>query len=187
MRKYARLGLQGRDVIERMHRAGHGQMEIAVAIGVHQSTVSRELRRRPGPYRAKASDRHAQELASRPTRVPILDSCPALRNHVRGFMRQRYSIAQALRLTAKKYPDLPTISPQAAYDWLYAGDRPQRVELRKLMVRPRTRRQPRAKIDCGRGRIAGMTPISARPAVADDRTEFGHWESQCRCQAVIGS
>lgn len=91
-------------------------------------------------------------------------------------MRQKYSIAQALRLTAQKYPDLPTLSPQAFYDWLYADNTPERRKFRALMVRPRTRRQPRAKADCGRGRIAGMTPISQRSVEADDRTEFGHWE-----------
>lgn len=176
MSKYARLTLDDREVLERMHHAGHGQREIAVAIGVHQSTVSRELRRRPGPYRARASHARAQALASVPTRVPLLSSCPQLRRHLVGFMRQHYSIAQALRLIARKYPALPTISPQAVYDWLYAGDCADRKQVRALMTRPRTRRRPRSRIPCGRGRIKDMTMIDQRPQAADGRTEVGHWE-----------
>jgi hypothetical protein len=57
--------------------------------------------------------------------VPELDSCRALRDHVQGFTLQEYSIAQALRLTAKKYADRPTLSALATYDWLYGGDIPE--------------------------------------------------------------
>ena len=176
MPKYARLNLERREVLERMHHAGHAQCEIAVAIGVHQSTVSRELRRRPGSYRAGASHAHAQALASVPTRVPLLESCPQLRRHLVGFMRQHYSIAQALHLIACRYPDLPTISPQAVYDWLYAGDCVERKQVRALMIRPRTRRRTRTRTDCGRGRIKDMTMIDQRPQAANDRSELGHWE-----------
>lgn len=57
--------------------------------------------------------------------MPELDSCRALRDHVQGFTLQEYSIAQALRLTAKKYADRPTLSALATYDWLYGGDIPE--------------------------------------------------------------
>ena len=79
-------------------------------------------------------------------------------------MRNKYSIAQSLRLIGARHPHLPTISPQAVYDWLYAGDTHDRRFIRSLMTRPRTRRQPRAKTDCGRGRIKDMTMIDKQPA-----------------------
>ncbi len=117
---------------------------------------------------------------------PLLDRNGELRRHLVNRMRSKYSIAQSLRLIGAKCPHLPTISPQAVYDWLYAGDTHDRKFIRSLMTRPRTRRQPRAKTDCGRGRIKDMTMIDKRPAGASDRTELGHWESQCLCQAAIG-
>ena len=52
MIKYARLTLQLREVIENMHADGYVQSDIAAAVGVDQSTVSRELRRRPEAYAA---------------------------------------------------------------------------------------------------------------------------------------
>ena len=69
-----------------------------------------------------------------------------------------------LRLIGAKHPHLPAISPQVRYDWLYAGDTHDRKFIRSLMTRPRTRRQPRARTDCGRERIKEMTMIDNRPA-----------------------
>ena len=176
MIKYARLTLPLREVIENMHADGCVQRDIAAAVGVDQSTVSRELRRRPGAYAARPCHAQAQSRSRIPTTVPLLDRNGELRRHLVNRMRNKYSIAQSLRLIGAKYPHLPTISPQAVYDWLYAGDTHDRRFIRSLMTRPRTRRQPRAKTDCGRGRIKDMTMIDKRPAGAGDRTELGHWE-----------
>ena len=176
MIKYARLTLQLREVIENMHADGYVQEAIAAAVGVDQSTISRELRRRPGAYAARPCHAQAQSRSRIPATVPLLDSNAGLRRHLTNEMRSKYSIAQALRRIAAKHPHLPTISPQAVYDWLYAGDTHDRRFIRSLMTRPRTRRQSRAKTDCGRGRIKDMTSIDERPAGANDRTELGHWE-----------
>ena len=48
MVKFALLTLPVREVIENMHADGYVQEAIAAAVGVDQSTVSRDLRRRPG-------------------------------------------------------------------------------------------------------------------------------------------
>ena len=53
MIKYPRLTLPLREVIENMHADGYVQEAIAAAVGVDQSTVCRELRRRPGAYAAR--------------------------------------------------------------------------------------------------------------------------------------
>ena len=164
MIKYARLTLQLREVIENMHADGYVQEAIAAAVGVDQSTVSRELRRRPGAYAARPCHAQAQSRSRIPTTVPLLDRNGELRRHLVNRMRNKYSIAQSLRLIGAKHPHLPTISPQAVYDWLYAGDTHDRRFIRSLMTRPRTRRQPRAKTDCGRGRIKDMTMIDKQPA-----------------------
>ena len=78
------------------------------------------------------------------------------------------------------------ISPRApgscVADWLYACDIHDRKFICSLMTVPRSRMQPRAKTDCGRGRIKDMTMIDKRPAGAGDRTELGHWEDL----AVLG-
>ena len=166
MIKCARLTLQLREVIENMHADGYVQEAIAAAVGVDQSTVSRELRRRPGAYAARPCHAQAQSRSRIPTTVPLLDRNGELRRHLVNRMRSKYSIAQSLRLIGAKCPHLPTISRRCVCDWLYAGDTHDRKFIRSLMTRLRTRRQPRAKTDCGRGRIKDMTMIDKRPAGA---------------------
>jgi transposase, IS30 family len=47
MKKYSHLDLQDRHKIKALLEAGHSQSKIAEIIGVHKSTVSRELSRSP--------------------------------------------------------------------------------------------------------------------------------------------
>lgn len=177
MSKYAHLSLSGRQVIENMSASGWSQIDIGLAIGVSQSTISRELARLGGGvYSAKKAHAHAMALARVPTTIPLLDRCAQLVGCLSHYLKQRYSIAQALILSARKYPDLATLSPQAVYNWLYSSDDPMKKALRKLMIRPRSRRRSRTTTVTNKGKIVGMTSISERPPGADDRSEFGHWE-----------
>ncbi len=119
MSKYGRLTLAHRVVIENMTLAGHTQIDIGLAIGVHQSTVSRDLARLDsGTYCAKRAHAHAVTRAVVPTIVPLLNRCAELVGHLSHYLTVRYSIAQALTLSARKYPGLSTISAQAVYETL---------------------------------------------------------------------
>lgn len=137
MTKYVRLTCVERAQIESLHRLGHLPIEIAVQIGSHQSTISRELARlAPGGYVARPAQEHADQRRHIPTLVPLLDRCPTLVRHLRHCMKQRYSIAQALMLIARKYPDLPTITATAAYNWLFSWSTVLKRELKRLLIRP---------------------------------------------------
>ncbi len=123
MSKYARLTLARRVVIENMTLAGHTQIDIGLTIGVNQSTVSRDLARcGSGTYCAKRAHAHAVTRAVVPTIVPLLDRCAELVGHLSHYLTARYSIAQALILSARKYPGLATISAQAVYQALARED-----------------------------------------------------------------
>lgn len=114
MSKNARLTLSRRQVIEIMSGAGHSNR---YRYGDRRQPVERaaELRRLGGgTYRAHT---HASSLAQVPTTVALLDRWAELTGHVAHYLKGKYSIAQALALTARKYPRLPTITAQAVYDW----------------------------------------------------------------------
>jgi len=176
MSNYARLSFSRRQILANMRAAGHTQIEIGLTLNCHQSSVSRELGRLPGAYSPAKAQAQADSRAQVPTITSVLDTCPALVRHLRNHMRQRYSIAQSLVKIGAKYKDLPTITAQAVYDWLYSSHAPIKKTLRKLMVRPRSKRHARTKPVTNKGKIVDMTPISQRPAGANNRTEFGHWE-----------
>jgi|GEM_PF-7025884 len=135
MTKYVRLTCVERAQIESLHRLGHVQIEIAVQTASHQSTITRGLARlAPGAYSARTAQEHADQSRHIPMLVPLLDRCPALVRHLRNFMKQRYSIAQALMLIARKYPDLPTITAAAVYNWLFSSTTALKRELKRLLI-----------------------------------------------------
>ncbi len=88
------------------------------------------------------------EHAEAHSRVPAL--VPLLVRHSRHYMNQRYSIAQSLMKIKKKYPDLPTITAAAVYNWLFSSVTEVKKELEKRMIRPRTKRRSRKKTATGK-------------------------------------
>ena len=63
MRTYAQLTQEQRYQIYALKKTGHSQTEIAAVLGVHKSTVSRELNRNRGGrgYRPQQAQRLAME------------------------------------------------------------------------------------------------------------------------------
>jgi len=61
MKGYSQLTLPQRYEISALDKAGHGPIAIAAVVGVHRTTISRELKRnkRPNGYFPQAADRHA--------------------------------------------------------------------------------------------------------------------------------
>jgi IS30 family transposase len=59
---FLHLDFQARDRIEALWRSGHSQKEISEVLGVHKSTVSREIRNRKkenGTYSASVAEHKA--------------------------------------------------------------------------------------------------------------------------------
>ncbi len=68
------------------------------------------------------------------------------------------------------------ISPETIYLSLYVQSRGElRRQLSANLRSGRTKRRPAGRIQ-RQGRIAGMIPISQRPASVEDRAVPGHWE-----------
>ena len=63
MKGYSQLTLPQRYEISALDKAGHGPSAIAAVVGVHRTTISRELKRNKSPngYFPQAADRRAQQ------------------------------------------------------------------------------------------------------------------------------
>ncbi|MCX8020972.1 MAG: helix-turn-helix domain-containing protein [Chitinophagaceae bacterium] len=68
MTNYKQLGQEQRYVIDRLLKKGKSQAEIAVAVGCHKSTISRELKRNT-PKRAPGVKEYDPERAQLKTDV----------------------------------------------------------------------------------------------------------------------
>ncbi len=202
----SRLTQDQRCTIQRAYAAGLTQRNIAAVVGVHPSTISRELSRSfsaPGvrsPVRASArgggagyrrvynagrAHRYASAKAKRP-KSRRLDHGP-LRNQVWKLLRADWSPQQISASLPGLYPSdgRMRVSHETIYQSLFVQTKGELK--RELTSHLRTQRQRRKAQSGGAKRITlGITEdirISARPASVEDRSVFGNWEGDL----VLGS
>jgi IS30 family transposase len=181
---YHHLSFTDRLTIEVMLAEGHSQSAVALAVGVHRSTISRERRLGLIP----GSDRYfaivAQRLAERRRRRAAqlrrkldVQGCSPYWTLVLPLLRRGWSPEQvAGRLRLMNSPC--TVSHETIYAAIYAMPRSTlRTELVKLLRHSHAGRLPRAR---GSARFTGlqhMTPIALRPPEVAARIVPGHWEA----------
>lgn len=172
-KSYRRLREEDRHIIYRMSKAGNTQCQIAQAIGVSQSTVSKEMARnrgrrgyRPKQAHCKASER--QFLKKKRSRVMVDD----LKEEVIRRLKLRHSPEQiSLRLKSEG----THVSHESIYRFI-AEDKRQGGELYKNL-RINGKRRYRHRIKAGRSKIPDRVGIEQRPAIVDNRMRYGDWEA----------
>jgi IS30 family transposase len=153
-------------------KAGHNQTQIAVVIGCHKSTISRELRRNRGQkgYRPCQADELAYDR-----------QCEAYRSRiawqtwqqVERLLRQEWSPEQiAGRL---KFEQQPTVSHECIYLYVYAEKRRGGTLHRHLRSQKKQRKRYGGYIR--RGQIPNRTSIDQRPPIVARKGRFGDWEA----------
>jgi transposase, IS30 family len=169
---YTQLTREQRYQIYALRKAGHTQTETAAILGVHKSSVSRELRRNRGrrayrPGRAQESAEARRRAAHRPR---IGAQTWAL---VESLLRLEWSpeqIAGRLRLERR-----PSVSHERIYQHVRADRRAGgTLHLHLRCQRERRKRYGKAS---RRGQIAGRVGIEERPGVVEARRRIGDWEA----------
>lgn len=176
------LSLAEREEISRGICAQLSTRQIAVRLGRHASSVSREIRRHGGrgQYRALQADRRAWRRARRP-KACLLSRNAALRTIVIQKLQQRWSPRQIARRLPVEFADDHSmrVSHESIYRTLFIQ---ARGALKKeLIAQLRTRRGTRRARNAtrkytGGGQIVGAVSIRERPAEVEDRAVPGHWE-----------
>lgn len=206
--QYRHLVFDDRIEIEKLVEQNHSQAEIARRLGVHPSTISRELRRgswQPEhdhanlrPYqRNKLDTRNPHTRLYLGGQAQLQANTRAARSH--QPYRMRYDrlihwVISALRrgwtpeeISGRlpiEFPDdtRMRVSTETLYDWIYASEQRHRA-LWQYLPRGRKKRRKQYGRRVHSDRIKWRTPIHARPAEIEDRIEFGHWESD----SVLGA
>jgi IS30 family transposase len=181
--KYKRMDQAERDEVLAGLSAGKKAPEIALMLGRHRGTVSREISRNGGVllYRPSAAGRRAARAASsRKKGKRRLFSEGRLRRAVVRMVRRRLSPDQVSKRLAMDYPDdmAMRMSPEAVYQYIYVLPRGVlRDRLVKGLRRERAGRgTKRGAAGETRGKLAEMLSIEERPAEVADRSVPGHWE-----------
>jgi transposase, IS30 family len=169
---YTQLTKEARYQIFALVKAGRTQTQIAMIIGCHKSTVSRELTRNrlntgywPAAAQASAQRRRRQSHQAR--------IAPATWQKVEQLIGQDWSpqqITERLRLERQ-----PSVSPERIYLYLYADQRRGGTLHRHLRSQKKQRRRYRGYQR--RGQIPNRVSIEERPAIVDQKKRIGDWEA----------
>lgn len=177
-----RLSFEDRAYIAAMSSQGCGPSEIALKVGVHRTTVARELARcAEGAYDPREAHLDARRRARRPKARKLEEG--RLRGHVASKLALLWSPRQISMRLREEFPDEEgmRVSHEAIYQALYVqgkGSLRQEVAVEQALRSGRKRRAPRSRLPArprGRSWVEGCG-ISERPPEAADRAVPGHWE-----------
>lgn len=176
------LSLSEREYISRGLARGESMRAMAIALGRHVSTVSREIARNGGraSYRAVEAEAAAWRRAARPKQCKLAQ-CAKLRRIVAAKLSLQWSPEQISNWLERTYPydESLQVSHETIYRTLYLQ---ARGALKKeLIAHLRSHRLMRRSLRASnkgqpRGHIIDSIPISERPPEVEDRAIPGHWE-----------
>ena len=162
---YSHLSITNRIKIETYLELGLKPCQIASKLGVHKSTISRELRRCQNGYSAALAQDQYDHRAKQKGRKPCLT--PKLKKEIENGLKSSWSPEQIYgryQLEQKQRVAFKTI-----YNWLYAGLLD--LDLSVLRRKGKTRHPKET-----RGTFRIGTSIAKRPKEVRNRETFNHWE-----------
>jgi IS30 family transposase len=170
MRTYRQLTQVQRYQIYVLRKTQHPLTEIAEVLGVHKSSISRELKRNRGQrgYRPQ----QAQALAVARRRKTVSRLTAEVWDSVQRLLQQDWSPEQISRRLKKEQ------SIRISHEWIYQHilvDKQAGGSLYKHL-RCQKKRRKRYGIYDRRGQLTNCRWIAERPASVNTRKRIGDWE-----------
>jgi IS30 family transposase len=176
--KYQHLTLELRYQIYAFKQAGFSKSEIAKKIGVHKSTIGRELRRNLSGrgYRPQFADNQAQVRKKMKAKPRISGQTWT---EVEEKINQQWSPEQISG--RRKRGGLESVSHERIYQHIYAD----KAAGGTLYTHLRCQKKKRARYAANsqRGRWTGIKRIDTRPDIVAEKNRIGDWE----LDTMIGS
>lgn len=170
MRTYTQLTQEQRYQIKALKDNGISQANIAATIGVHPSTVSRELKRNKGKRGYREKQAHQFALARRAKAKPKIT--PEMWQVVEDKIRQEWSPEQISGWLKRE--GLQSVSHERIYQYILT-DKNTGGDLYKSL-RCKKKRKKRYGSQDRRGQIPNRKSIEARPEVVEKRSRLGDME-----------
>jgi len=170
MRTYTQLTREQRYQLSALLKMGHSQTEIAEVIGMHKSTISREIRRNRGQrgYRPKQAHYMAKERRNKPAPRIQVETWELIESK----LRDDWSPEQ-ISGRLKRDKDIQ-VSHESIYLYILA-DKRAGGDLHKHLRCQNKRRKRYGSYD-RRGKPPNRVSIDERPGIVDRRQRVGDWE-----------
>lgn len=170
MRTYHQLTQEQRYQIYALKKTGHSQSEIAEVIGVHKSSVSRELKRNRGQRGYRPQQAHELAAARKPKAVSRITT--ETWKIVDNLLKQDWSPEQISGRLRKEQ------GVRISHEWIYQHilvDKQTGGDLYKHLRCQKKRRKRYGSYD-RRGKLPNCRSIEERPAYVNTRKRLGDWE-----------
>jgi len=172
---YKHLTIAHRHKIKALYKAGHSLSFIATQLGIHKSTISRELKRNArqwGSYDPVV----AQEIANdRKERFSLNRKfCPGMERFIKEKLESQQWSPEQIKGYCQQN-DIPMVSHQRIYQFIYQ-DKGNGGQLYKNLRTARKKR--RKKYGSGKPNyfIKNRVSIDLRPPIVNNKERFGDWE-----------
>ena len=178
-RHYTQLTSEERDIIAVLRAQGVKPSEIAQVMGRHKSTICRELKRNKSPvYNVYLSHRAHNRAVKRKGHAAHR---PRLKNEViMNYVMEKLNLGLSPEQVAGRISHElagESISHEAIYQFIYAKETLNHMDLRPCLLRRHRRRLQRGySRKHKKPHIPERLSIHERPACVNDRSEPGHWE-----------
>ena len=177
MREYKQLTEEDRIEIYAMKQAGKEQNMIAAALGVHPTTISRELTRNTGlrGYRPKQAQQEA--LHRRFTARKAVKMTPETIGYIESKLREEHSpeqIAERMKLDPGWHG--PTVSHERIYQHVWQDKARNGMLYKHLRIGGTKQRRKRRNSRDMRGIIKKRVGIQERPKIVERKIRIGDWE-----------
>jgi len=170
------ITLEQRYEIAALHSLGSTQEYIASIVGVHKSSIGRELRRnadgRSGEYKAKLAERKCRDRHRyKPKKIALTAQIIEI---VERLIREDLSPEQVVGHCKKK--GIFCVSVESIYLHIWK-DKKNQGNLYKHLRRKGRRYKKRGALNTGRGQIADRVGIEKRPPIVEEKSRFGDLEA----------
>lgn len=175
-KQYKQLTSDERDLIATHHANRFNISDIAKMLDRNKSTISRELTRNQSKYSNLYLSGQAHKKAKKRKKFAAMKDelkCHKIRKFVKNKLIEGWTpeiIAGATSINPKEL----NISHESIYQYIYKK-RPDLVQYLPRAHKKRFKRVP--KSNKKNNRIPNRISIDQRPEKINNRTEFGHWES----------
>jgi len=170
---YKQLTYEQRVELKAYLKVGRRYSEIAALLGVHRSTVWREVHRNRGLRGYRARQAHERALDRRVQARKRKRFTEPLKQQVRQLLLKKWSPEQISGWL--KNNQRPWVSHETIYQFVYE-DKEQGGQLYTHLRRQRKKRRKRCKTSDRRGQIPNRVSIDFRDAVVDRKERVGDWE-----------
>lgn len=169
------LTLEQRYEIAALRKSGSSISQIAVQIGKHKSTISREINRnadgRNGAYKADLAQRKTQQRHKhKPKKIRLTADVEAT---ILYYLTQEFSPEQIKGRCDLEGKDM--VSIERIYQYIWADKRKQ-GDLYKYLRTKGKKYAKRGHLKGSRGQISNRTSIEQRPEIVDRKERFGDLE-----------